>query len=119
MPSKTKLQNITGKVQVILGKLQPLAASLATFDRRAAALNAVMLGLQAALKKSSKNDDDDFTIELLTEFSNAIAKVKPNMSDKEKKSILRILDRCNEILFEETANEQADPGTDFENYSRQ
>lgn len=97
MSSKTKLQNITGKVQVILGKLQPLAASLATFDRRAAALNAVLLGLQVALKKSNK-DDDDFCIELLTEFSNAIAKIKPNMSDSEKKSILRILDRCSEIL---------------------
>lgn len=97
MPSKTKLQNVAQKTRAVLEKLQPFAASLATLDRRAAAVNAVMLGLQAALKKSDK-DDDDFSIELLTELSNAIAKVKPNMTNREKKAIIRILARCNEIL---------------------
>ena len=105
MPS-TKLQNVTQKARNALEKLQPLTASLATFDKRAAALNAVIIGLRVALKKSNENEnDDDLCIELLTEFSNVIAKVRPNMGNREKKSILRILDRCSQILTEEVESE--------------
>lgn len=116
MPS-TKLQNVAQKARNVLSKLQPFAAGLATLDRRAAAVNAIMLALQAALKKNKKNDDD-FSIELLTELSNAIAKVKSDMTNKEKKAISRILARCNEILTVEAKHEQTDTGTNLKNSSR-
>jgi hypothetical protein len=115
--SSTKLQSVARKARNVLKKLQPFAASLATLDRRAAAINAVMLALQAALKKSEENDDD-FSIELLTELSNAIAKVTSNMTNKEKKAISRILARCSDILTVEAKHEQTDTSTDLKNRSR-
>ena len=117
MSSKTsKLQTVARKVHSVLGKLQPFTASLAVVDRRAAALNAVILALQSALKKSTK-ENDNTCIELLTELSNAIAKVKVDMSSREKKGILRILARCTEILKEESPHEQADSSNHLQNTS--
>lgn len=118
MSSTSKLQKVAQKVRVVLEKVQPFTAGLATLDKRAAALNAVVLALQATLKKGASVDDDDLSIELLAEFSTAIAKVKPHMSRRGKNSILRILDRCNQLLTEEASHEQISTGSNLQNSRR-